>query len=281
MLDSSGVLMTNREESEQAAPGWYRYAAIVEYAGTAFAGWQRQQHAMTVQEAVEAALSAVAAQPVEVVCAGRTDAGVHAIYQVIHFDSPVARPSVAWVRGANSHLPLSVRLSWAGEMAADFHARFKARQRSYRYVIASRNVRPALHHAYVAWTHKALDAERMQTAGQALLGEHDFTSFRASGCQAKHPVRTISRLEISRQGDFLYLDIEANAFLHHMVRNISGALMTVAAGERPVEWVGEVLAARDRRLAGVTAPAQGLYLVNVLYPAHYELPPAGQPPAFS
>jgi tRNA pseudouridine38-40 synthase len=267
--------------SEQAQPGQYRYAAIVEYSGAAFAGWQRQQHAATVQETVENALAAVATQPIAAVCAGRTDAGVHAIHQVIHFDSEVARPASAWVRGTNSHLPRSVRLTWAGEVAADFHARFKARQRAYRYVIASRPVRPALLHEQVAWTYKALDAARMQAGGLALLGEHDFTSFRASECQASHALRKVSRLEVSRHGDFLYLDIEANAFLHHMVRNIGGALMAVGAGERPVEWVGEVLAARDRRLAGVTAPAQGLYLVNVDYPAHYGLPPAGPPPAFA
>lgn len=268
-------------DSEQAQPGQHRYAAIVEYSGAAFAGWQRQRHAMTVQEAVETALAAVAAQPIEVVCAGRTDAGVHATYQVIHFDSGAARPASAWVRGANSHLPHSVRLTWAGEVAADFHARFKARQRAYRYVIASRQVRPALQHELVAWTYKTLDAERMQAAGLALIGEHDFTSFRASECQASHALRRISRLDVSRHGDFLYLDIEANAFLHHMVRNIGGVLMAVGAGEKPVEWVSEVLAARDRRLAGVTAPPQGLYLVKVDYPPCYGLPPPGLLPVFA
>lgn len=266
---------------KQAQPGQHRYAAIIEYLGIGFAGWQRQQHAETVQGEVERALSIVAAQSVEVVCAGRTDAGVHATYQVIHFDSEVSRSAIAWIRGANSHLPKRIRLLWAAEMPPDFHARFQARQRSYRYIIASRHVRPALQNKHVAWTYKVLHEQRMQAAGQALIGEHDFSSFRASECQASHPRRRISRLTVSRRGDFLYLDIEANAFLHHMVRNIAGALMAVGAGDQPVEWIAEVLQARDRRVAGVTAPAQGLYLVGVVYPRRFKLPPPGPPPVFS
>lgn len=267
--------------AEQSAPLQRRYAAVVEYDGAGFAGWQRQRHADTVQQVVEEALGAVAAHPVEVVCAGRTDAGVHALHQVIHFDSHASRANIAWIRGANSHLPGSVRLLWANEVPLDFHARFKAQQRAYRYVIASRAVRPALQRQQVAWTYKPLDAERMHAAGQLLVGEHDFSSFRAAECQAKHARRRVSRLSVLRRGDYLYLDIEANAFLHHMVRNIAGVLMAVGAGEQPVDWVGDVLAARDRRLAGVTAPPQGLYLVGVTYPDHYGLPASGALPVFS
>lgn len=265
----------------RAAAGLLRYAAVVEYDGTGYAGWQRQQHADTVQQAVEEALSAVAAQPIEVVCAGRTDAGVHALHQVIHFDSLVSRPKIAWIRGTNSHLPNSVRVLWADRVAPDFHARFRAQSRLYRYIIASRPVRPALHWSRVAWTYKSLQAERMHAAGQQLVGEHDFSSFRAAECQAKHPRREVRSLSVQQRGDFLYLDIEANAFLHHMVRNIAGVLMAVGAGEQPEHWVGEVLAARDRRLAGVNAPPQGLYMVGVRYPAQYGVPAPGPAPVFS
>ncbi|NLO81234.1 MAG: tRNA pseudouridine(38-40) synthase TruA [Xanthomonadaceae bacterium] len=264
-----------------AEAGTIRYAAVLEYDGTKFAGWQRQQHAVTIQQAVEEALAAVAAHPIEVVCAGRTDAGVHAVHQVIHFDSTAVRSSTAWIRGANSHLPGSIRLWWAEPVAPDFHARFKALSRRYRYIIASRPVLPALYRDRVAWTYKPLDAERMHQAGQALVGEHDFSSFRAAECQAKHARREIYSLSVQRRGDLLYLDVEANAFLHHMVRNIAGVLMAVGSGEQPVQWAAEVLAARDRRLAGVTAPPQGLYLVGVRYPAHYGLPEPGAGPVFS
>lgn len=268
-------------DERRAALPQRRYAAVVEYDGADFAGWQRQRHAHTVQQAVEEALAAVAAHPIEVVCAGRTDAGVHALHQVIHFDSHAYRPSIAWIRGTNSHLPESVRLLWVNEVSPDFHARFKAQRRAYRYIIASRPVRPALLRQRAAWTYKDLDAERMHQAGQLLVGEHDFSAFRAAECQAQHARRQVFQLSVLRRGDYLYLDVEANAFLHHMVRNIAGVLMAVGAGEQPVEWVGEVLAGRDRRLAGVTAPPQGLYLVGVNYPAEYGLPPAGPPPVFS
>lgn len=258
-----------------------RFAAGVEYDGAEFSGWQRQRHCPSVQGAVERALSKVAAAPVEVVCAGRTDAGVHATQQIIHFDTDAERPLRAWVMGTNSNLPDSVRLHWVQPVPEDFHARFGAVARAYRYVMASTPVRSALHRQRVSWTYRELDAERMQAAGRCLIGEHDFSSYRAMGCQAKHPVRTVHRLEISRHGSYLYLDIEANAFLHHMVRNIAGVLMTIGTGERPVEWAAEVLALRDRAQGGITAPPDGLYLVKVVYPERFGIPSQGELPVFA
>jgi len=258
-----------------------RIAAMVEYDGAGFAGWQRQRHARSVQAAVEEALSRVANEPIAVTCAGRTDAGVHATAQVIHFDTDARRPERAWVLGTNSHLPESVRILWVREVDPGFHARFSAQARAYRYVIASKPVRPALHRERVSWTYKALDAARMHAAGQCLLGEHDFSSFRAVACQAKHPIRRIDHLSVSRDGDYLYLDIEANAFLHHMVRNIAGVLMTIGSGEQPVEWARQVLEARDRTQGGVTAPPEGLYLVKVTYPAEFGIEARGELPAFA
>ena len=258
-----------------------RLVAAIEYDGSGFAGWQRQGHARTVQEAVERALSKVAAAPVAVVCAGRTDAGVHATQQIIHFDTDAERPLRAWLMGGNSNLPDAVRLLWVKPAAEDFHARFGATSRGYRYVIASKPVRPALNRYRAAWTYRELDAERMQQAGRCLLGEHDFTSFRAMACQARHAVREVRRLQVERQGDYIYLDIEANAFLHHMVRNIAGVLMTIGSGDRPVEWASEVLAARDRSRGGVTAAPEGLYMVKVVYPPRHGLPEQGELPVFA
>lgn len=258
-----------------------RIALGVEYDGAAFSGWQMQAHARSVQAEVERALSRVAAHPVRVTCAGRTDAGVHATHQVVHFDTSAERPHRAWLMGGNANLPGSVALRWVREVDESFSARFSATARSYRYVILSQALRPALLRDRVSWTYKALDAQRMHAAGQALLGEHDFTSFRAVACQAKHPLRTLHRLSVRRAGDYLYLDVEANAFLHHMVRNIAGTLMAIGTGERPPEWAAEVLAARDRTVAGITAPAEGLYLVGVRYPEQYGIPAQGALPAFA
>jgi tRNA pseudouridine38-40 synthase len=248
-----------------------RIALGIEYDGSQYAGWQSQkagQGVRTVQAEVEAALSRVADHRVEVVCAGRTDAGVHATAQVVHFDTGAQRTERAWVFGANANLPKDVCVLWAKPVADDFHARFSARRRSYRYVIYMRPVRPTFLAYRVTWDHRALAADRMRAAAQFLLGEHDFSSYRAVACQAKSPVRTLYRLDVTTQGPFIFLDVEANAFLHHMVRNIAGVLMTIGAGEQPPEWAREVLEARDRTAGGITAPPYGLYLTDVHYPDH-------------
>lgn len=258
-----------------------RLALGVEYDGRRYAGWQSQRHAPSVQETVEKAISRVADHPVAVTCAGRTDAGVHALGQVVHFDSPSRRDPYSWLRGVTSNLPDDVALTWAQPVAADFDARFAATARSYRYVILCRQTRPGLFHGRVAWTWKTLDAARMQTAARDLLGEHDFTSYRAIACQARHARRCITRLDVIADGPFVYLDITANAFLHHMVRNIAGVLMAVGAGEAGVHWAAEVLAARDRRAGGITAPADGLYMVSVAYPQRFGLPEPPAPPVFA
>lgn len=250
-----------------------RIAMGIEYDGSGFRGWQRQSHDRnTIQQVVEDALSRVANHPVEVICAGRTDAGVHASGQVIHFDTEAVRDARAWIFGTTANLPKSVAALWAKEMPEHFHARFSAQRRAYRYVIYSREVRPTFLARRVSWHHHPLDLLRMQTAAQALLGEHDFSAYRAVACQAKSPVRTLYRLDLSQQGAFTIIDIEANGFLHHMVRNIAGVLLAIGTGERPVEWSREVLEGRDRSLGGVTAPPGGLYLTQVDYPEEFALP---------
>lgn len=252
-----------------------RVALGVEYDGSGFRGWQAQQPGTrTVQTALEQALSKVANHPVRVVCAGRTDAGVHGLGQVAHFDTSAARSERAWILGGNAHLPLDVSLNWARETPEDFHARFSALARRYRYVILNQPQRSALWRQRAAWHYRPLDAEPMHRAGQALIGEHDFSSFRAAECQARHPIRAIHEITVRRQGDHVLLEVEANAFLHHMVRNIAGVLMAIGAGDRPVEWAQQVLEQRDRTRAGVTAPAEGLYLLAVRYPERYGLPAA-------
>jgi tRNA pseudouridine38-40 synthase len=248
-----------------------RIALQVEYDGTAFAGWQRQPERRTVQGCVETALARVADHPVKVSCAGRTDAGVHARGQVIHFDTRAARPDRAWLLGGNSHLPGDVAFGTARQVADDFHARFSAIRRSYRYLIVNRRTRPAVERGVSWWVHRPLDVARMAEAASLLLGEHDFSSFRAAECQARHAVRTLYRLDVARDGDRVALAVEANAFLHHMVRNITGALVAVGSGAREPGWLGEVLAARDRTVAAVTAPPQGLCFTSVAYPPRYGL----------
>jgi tRNA pseudouridine38-40 synthase len=250
-----------------------RIALGIEYDGSEFCGWQLQKDAVrTVQGVVETALGKVANHEVRVTCAGRTDTGVHATEQVIHFDTDAVRDERAWVYGTNANLPKDVVVLWARPVADDFHARFSAERRAYRYVIFTREVRPTFLAYRVTWHYKPLDTARMQAAGNYLLGEHDFSSYRAVACQAKSPVRTLHKLQVCTQGPFIFIDVEANAFLHHMVRNIAGVLMAIGEGEKPVEWSREVLEARDRTLGGVTAPPYGLYLTRVGYAEKFAIP---------
>ncbi len=249
-----------------------RVALGIEYDGNGFSGWQLQAGVRTVQACVEAALAKVADHPVRVICAGRTDTGVHARGQVVHFDTRAKRTPHSWVFGANANLPGDISVRWAQQVDDGFHARFDALRRHYRYVIYNHRIRPAIAARQVSWEYRPLDENAMAEAGEGLLGEHDFSSYRAYACQAKSAIRTIYRLEVARHGDYVIIDVEANAFLHHMVRNIAGVLMSIGAGERPPAWAAEVLARRDRQLGGVTAPPQGLYFVRVDYPQRYGLP---------
>jgi len=255
-----------------------RIAVGIEYDGSAYAGWQAQASLRTLQQVTEQALSSVAAQPVSLVSAGRTDAGVHACGQVAHFDTRAARGARSWVLGANSELPHDVSLSWARPVPAHFHARYSAEARTYRYLIVNRLARPALFAARAAWVHRRLDHERMGEAALALVGEHDFSAFRAAECQAKSPVRRIERIGVERRGDWVVIEATANAFLHHMMRNIAGLLIAIGKAEAPASWAQEVLAGRDRTRNAATAPAAGLYLLSVRYPAAFALPatPAGE-----
>lgn len=261
--------------------GMRRVAMAVEYLGTNYHGFQTQASGVTtVQQCLEKALSAVADEPITLVCAGRTDAGVHATAQVVHFDTLAERPEKAWVRGTRAHLPLDISVRWARPVVPAFHARFSARARSYRYLISDRSTYSALLHQQLTWSRKPLDVQRMQSAAQCLLGTQDFTSFRASQCQAKSPVRTIEHLDIVRRGELVIVEVKANAFLHHMVRNIVGVLMAIGAGEAPPEWMAQILAARDRSQGGVTARPFGLHLVAVDYPPEFGLPETPPGPLF-
>ena len=249
-----------------------RLAGGLEYDGSRFLGWQIQAQEPTVQASVQRALSAVADQDVSVTASGRTDAGVHAIEQVFHFDTDAQREERSWILGMNSHLPGGISGLWIRTIAEDFHARFSALSRRYRYVILNRRVRPALDNKRVTWCRQPLDAEVMNRAAQVLVGEHDFTSFRATACQARHPLREVHEISVRRNGAFVFLDITANAFLYHMVRNIAGSLMAIGRGEHSDRWIKDVLETRDRDSAGVTAPADGLYFVKASYPSRYSLP---------
>ncbi len=244
-----------------------RIALGIEYNGIGFHGWQMQQQGIrSVQHVVEQAIATVADHAVRVHCAGRTDTGVHALEQVIHFDTEAQRPQRAWTQGVNVNLPDDVSVLWSTEVPEEFHARFSAERRCYRYLILNRPVRSALQHGRVTWIHRPLDAEVMHAAAQELAGTHDFSSYRALGCQAKSPVRTLYHISVQRRGEILDLDIEANAFLHHMVRNIAGVLIAIGKGDADSRWAKEVLELRDRSLGGVTAPPGGLYFEKVLYP---------------
>ncbi len=251
-----------------------RIAAIVEYDGTEYAGWQSQVHSSSIQDAVQSALSFVAGHPIVAICAGRTDRGVHALGQVIHFDTSAVRTPRAWVLGANTKLSAGIALQWAGEVGMGFHARHRASLRIYRYVILNRSERSALHRGRVAWLHRPLDAERIQQAAQTLIGEHDFSAFRSIECQSKTPVRRMQSIEVKREGDYVLLEFTANAYLHHMVRNIVGTLVEAQADGDPAARMAAVLAGRDRRLAGFTAPPEGLYLWRVVYPPVFGIPSA-------
>lgn len=255
-----------------------RIAAIVEYDGSGFSGWQWQSGVRTVQQSLETALTRVADAPVRVVTAGRTDTGVHATGQVVHFDTEAVRDPHAWVRGTNSNLPRDVAVLWAGQASAEFHARFAATGRHYHYCILNRAVRPTYLSDRISWDYRPLDVERMQEAAVHLLGQHDFSSYRAVQCQAKHPVRELRALDIQRHGDRIVIHVYANAFLHHMVRNIAGVLCAIGAGERPPDWAREVLEARDRTRGGITAPPDGLYLTRVEYPQHFGIPQLSSDP---
>lgn len=246
-----------------------RWALTVEYAGDAFSGWQMQPGLVTVQGVLEAAIARIAGHPVRLQVAGRTDAGVHATAQVVHFDTDAVRQQNAWVRGVNAFLPPDVAVIDAVAVDDDFHARFLAVARSYRYVLLNRPVRPACLRGRVGWHHAPLEVEPMQQALPCLLGWHDFSSFRAAECQAKSPVKLMREVSVRRQGDLLVFDFKANAFLHHMIRNLVGTLVYVGNGRRPVSWVQEVLEAKSRVNAGSTFMPDGLYLTGIEYPPQY------------
>ncbi|MDX1676876.1 tRNA pseudouridine(38-40) synthase TruA [Arsukibacterium sp.] len=257
-----------------------RVALGIEYDGTGFFGWQRQREVNSVQQELETALTKVANSPVEVFCAGRTDAGVHATGQVIHFDTEAVRDEKAWIMGTNSQLPDQIAVRWAKPVAEDFHARFSATARRYRYIICNKKYRPAILRSGLSHYHQPLDIGLMQQAAPVLLGEHDFSAFRAVQCQSKTPFRNVHHLQLSRVGDYLILDIKANAFLHHMVRNITGSLLEIGMGRKPVYWLGELLQSRNRTLAAATAKPGGLYLVDVDYPEQFAIPKAAPGPLF-
>jgi len=249
-----------------------KIALGIEYDGSAYNGWQSQKHGHGVQEDVEKALSTVADQDISVVCAGRTDTGVHALAQVVHFETTAQRSERSWILGANANLPKSVSVHWAKQVDYDFHARFSALNRRYRYIILNQFSRPAVLSRRVTWKGQALDVALMSQAAEDLVGEHDFSSYRAVACQASSPIRTVQYLNVTRNENFVYIDIQANAFLQHMVRNIAGVLMSIGTGEESVDWAKQVLEFRDRKLGGVTAPPDGLYFMQVEYPEKFSIP---------
>ncbi len=249
-----------------------RMALGIEYDGSGFCGWQTQPAGCAVQDRLEAACSSIAGVPVSTVCAGRTDAGVHALGQVVHFDCDIERPLSAWVRGVNALLPSAMAVTWAQPVDDDFHARFSAKSRTYRYVLLNDAVRPAADHGRVGWFHAPLDLGRMRAAAATLIGEHNFSAFRAAECQAKSPVRTLHAASIGSSGPYLIFEFRANAFLHHMVRNLVGSLVYVGKGKYAPEWMSDVLHGRDRALAAPTFDASGLYLVHVEYDRRWNIP---------
>lgn len=253
-----------------------KFALGIEYAGTDFSGWQIQQRGVTVQGTLEGVLSRVADRPVQVICAGRTDAGVHATGQVVHFETEAIRPLRAYLAGCNTLLPRTISVRWVEQVDHRFHARFSALSRRYRYVICNTPMHSAVNAGRATWFRHPLDAEKMQKGADCLLGEHDFSSFRSSACESHSVHRFMQMIQVRREGQFVLIDVQANAFLHHMVRNIVGVLLRIGAGFNPPDWAEEVLVARDRRMAAETAPAEGLYFVQVDYPAPWQFPPGGQ-----
>lgn len=249
-----------------------KVALGIEYSGRGYYGWQKQDISPTIQESLEAALSEVADQKINVCCAGRTDTGVHAVQQVVHFETSALRESHSWVLGTNSKLPKDIAVTWAKNIDDDFHARFSAVSRTYQYLILNRSAKPAIYNGLVTWECRRLDLDRMKTASECLIGKHDFSSYRALACQSKTPIRIVHNLEIDRLDDWFMITISANAFLHHMVRNIAGVLMTIGQGKEEVTWAAEILAAKDRTVGGLTAPPDGLYLANIQYPEQYSIP---------
>lgn len=249
-----------------------KIAAAVEYCGSKFNGWQRLKEGRSVQHCVEQAFSFVADQPILVTCAGRTDARVHARFQIIHFETEVNRDMHSWVFGANANLPDDVSILWAQAVNDDFHARFQAQSRAYTYIILNRPARSGLFSDLVTWEYRSLDEKRMSRAATYLQGKHDFTSYRAQACQAHTAVREILSLQVRRHNDFVMIEVRANAFLYHMVRNIAGVLMTIGTGKEDVGWAKDVLEARDRAAGGITALPNGLYLMDVVYPERFNIP---------
>lgn len=249
-----------------------RLALGLSYRGAAYQGWQSQPSRQTVQDRLEAALSSFAAQPVKTVCAGRTDAGVHGVNQVVHIDPPVHREPYGWMRGCNRYLPHDIAVQWCRPVTPDFHARYSARGRRYRFVVLESPVRPALEQGLCGWVFRPLDAQAMQAAAMQLIGEHDFSAFRAADCQAATPVKTLRSIGIERRGAYWRFDFDGSAFLRHMVRNILGCLVAVGSGRQPPAWLGEVLAARNRDLAAPTFPPDGLYFLGPYYDARHAIP---------
>jgi tRNA pseudouridine38-40 synthase len=252
-----------------------RIALGIEYCGSGFRGWQSQAGGGTVQDALETALAQIAGEKIGVLCAGRTDAGVHATHQVAHFDTTVERPLSAWVRGVNSQLPEGVAVRWAQPVGDEFHARFSARGRRYRYLLLNRPQRPGLWQGRLGWFHLPLDLAAMQDASRRLLGEHDFSAFRAAECQAKSPIKTLTQAEVRQSGNLLIFDFEASAFLHHMVRNLVGTLVYIGKGAQSPAWIPELLQVRDRTRAAPTFSPDGLYFRGPVYEPHWGLPEPG------
>lgn len=257
-----------------------RIALGIEYDGAKYYGWQRQREVNSVQQELERVLSSIADHPVDVHCAGRTDAGVHATGQVVHFDCQNARELKAWTLGANARLPSDVGVRWAKEVGDEFHARYSATARRYRYIIFNNRLRPAILVNGLSHYPMPLDADKMHQAAQCLVGEQDFSAFRAIHCQSKSPFRCVYHCRVTRENDFVIIDIKANAFVHHMVRNIAGSLIAIGQGQKPIEWMAELLAEKDRTKAAATGKAGGLYLVEVDYPAQFELPQVVAGPLF-